>query len=74
MMYYSTKFGVATRHLSLQIFRNRSTTKLADTLVATEERKCVSTNSNDMISKKCNIYNSLSYQIINNFHEQTFIN
>ncbi|XP_067214408.1 cytochrome P450 302a1, mitochondrial isoform X2 [Linepithema humile] len=49
-MYYSTQFGVAARHLSLQILRNRSTTKLADTLAATKERKCVSINSNDIIT------------------------
>lgn len=44
-----------TRCLPLQVYGTcfyRSTTKLADTLAANKERKCVSLNSNDIISKK----------------------
>ncbi|CAL1680777.1 unnamed protein product [Lasius platythorax] len=42
-----------TRYLSLQVYETcfyRSTTKLADTLAANEERKCVPLNTNDIIT------------------------
>lgn len=51
-----------SRYLSLQTYRKcfyRSTTKLADTLTATEERKCVPLNSNDIIGKK---YSTLLFE------------
>ncbi|XP_029178636.1 probable cytochrome P450 12a5, mitochondrial [Nylanderia fulva] len=52
-MIHCLRSTFVTRYLSLQVYGTcfyRSTTKLADTLAANEERKCVSLNSNDIIT------------------------
>lgn len=58
-----------TRNVSLQMYEKcfyRSTMKLADTLAIIEKGKCITFNSNDIISKRNSTNYSNNY-MFNNF-------